>query len=106
MPIPTAALRHRITVEPYEGTTGTGGPVYGEPVALRARLVGKRRAVRTRDGVDVIADATADIRPGATIPAESRVIRDGRVYEVLAVVDVEDLGRPWARQLILEGPKP
>lgn len=106
MPIPTAVLRTRIIIRPYQGTTGTGQPVYGDPIARRARWVGKRKAVRTREGVDVIASATADIRPNLTVPAESQVTRNDQIYEVLDVIDVEDLERPWARQLILEGPKP
>lgn len=88
------------------GTTGTGQPVYGAAVSVPGRFVGKRRAVRRSDGTDVIADATFDVRPGLDVPAESRVTRDGKVYEVLAVSDAEDLTRSHHKALILEGPKP
>lgn len=105
--IPSAVLATPITLEPREGTSGTGAPVYGQPVELRCRWAGRRRAVRRSDGTDVIASATADIRPGLHVPTESRVTRrDGETWDVLDVVDIEDLHRPFARQLILEGPKP
>jgi hypothetical protein len=106
VPIPTAALPQRITIEAYQGTSGTGQPVYGPARTVRARVVGKRRAVRTREGVDVIADAMADVRPGATVPAESKVTVDSRVYEVLGIAESVELRRPHHAALILEGPKP
>lgn len=107
MPIPTASLPHRITVEPHQGTTGTGEPVYGAPLSLRARVVGKRRAVRNSDGVDVIADATAQLRPDVGhIPTESRVTHQGQLWDVLGWAQQQDLRRPHHVELLLEGPQP
>jgi hypothetical protein len=103
--IPTAALRHRITIEPYEGS-GALGPIYGDPITdVPARVVGKRRAVRTASGTDVIASAVCVIRPALDVRAESRVIHNGRRYVVLDVADSEDLTRPHHRELILDGPQ-
>lgn len=107
MPIPTALLRETVTVEPYEGTTGQGEPTYGEPLTYRARILGKRRAARTKDGTDVISDAVAVIRPsGREFPPESRLTRaDGRIYEVLGVAASEDLHSTHNEELILQGPR-
>jgi hypothetical protein len=104
--IPTAVLRERATIRPYQGTTGTGAPAFGPPLTrVPCRLVGKRRAVRTRDGVDVIADAVVQIRPGYDIVAESTVEIRGRTYTVLVVSDAEELARPHHTDLIVEGPR-
>lgn len=109
--IPTAALRQRVTLRRYLGEGGTGGPVFADPLAdVPARLVGKRRAVRTREGTDVIADATCDLRPvhkGQTLDvlAESEVVDGDRTYTVLGVADLMDLTRPHGIQLLLAGPR-
>lgn len=104
--IPTAVLRERATIRPYLGTSGQGAPLFGTPLTgVPGRLVGKRRAVRTREGVDVIADATLDVRPGLDVVAESEVQVRGRTYTVLAIADAEELNRPHHTELILEGPR-
>lgn len=101
MRVPSSLLRSSITVEPYLGA-GAYGPSYGTAVTLRARVEGRRRAVRRPDGTDVIASATATIRPeGPDVPVESRVVHAGRTYEVLDVVLGEGLTRPTYRELIL-----
>lgn len=101
MRVPTALLRERITVEPFEGS-GAYGPVYGAAFTLRARVEGRRRAVRTTGGTDVIASATATIRPDAReVPVESKVTHGDRDYEVLDVILGEGLTGPTYRELIL-----
>mgnify|MGYP007075790353 CR=1 FL=1 len=107
MPIPTASLPHRITVEPHTGTTGTGEPVYGAPMQLKARVVGKRRLITTAEGNNVLADATAQLRPDVGhIPTESRVTHQGRLWEAHGWAQQEDLRRGHHVELILQGPKP
>lgn len=104
--IPTAVLRERVTIEPYLGD-GAYGPLFGAPLeAVPARIVGKRRAVRTSAGVDVIASATATIRPTLDVPAQSRITRaDDSTWVVLDVADAEELASRHHRDLILEGPQ-
>lgn len=109
--IPTAVLPHRVTLRAYQGEGGTGGPVFGPDLTdVPARIVGKRRAVRTRDGADVIADATCDLRPrhrGQTLDvlAQSEVTHGDRTYTVLGVAETVDLTRAHGVQLLLEGPR-
>lgn len=104
--IPTAVLRHRVTIQAYVGDSAYG-PTWDIPMdRVPARVVGRRRAVRTSTGVDVIADATATIRPGRDIPAESLLTHRGRTYTVVGVADAEDLTGPAGVELILAGPRP
>lgn len=100
MLVPRSLLNRTITVEPYEGSSAYG-PVYGEPVEMRARVEGRRRTVRRPDGVDVISQASATIRPGTPVPAESRVTIDGQAYWVLDVVQGEGLTGPAYVELVL-----
>jgi hypothetical protein len=104
--IPTAALPHRVTVERYAGPSAYG-PTWDAPVKMRARLTGRRRAVKTADGVDVIADATAEVRPCKAIPAESKITDShGREFTVVGVADNPGLVRDHNTELILSGPRP
>ena len=103
--IPTALLPHRVTIEAYQGNSANG-PVFADPVTIRARVVGKRRAVRTREGVDVITSAVAVVRPTIEVPAESKLTHGARTFIVLDVADGEDFnGRTHNRELMLEGPQ-
>lgn len=108
MQVPTSLLPDRITIEPYLGS-GAYGPSYGDPVTLRARVEGRRRAVRTSGGVDVIGQATATVRPTpaamAAAAVESKVTHGDRTYEVLDVVRGEGLTRLSHLELILGGPR-
>lgn len=103
--IPTAALPHRVTVARYLGNSAYG-PTWGAPVRMRARVTGKRRAVKTSNGVNVIADATCVLRPCKEIPAESTLTHHGRIYTVLGVMDNPGLVRDHNTELILTGPRP
>lgn len=108
--IPTAALRERVTIELYRGDTAYG-PSWADPIdGVPIRIVGKRRAVRTREGVDVIASAVGQVRPTfrgspLEVPGSSRITRaDGSTWIVLDVANAEELSSPHHRDLILEGP--
>jgi hypothetical protein len=104
-------LLQRVSLRRFLGDSAYG-PVWAYPVdGIPARIVGKRRAVRTREGTDVISDATCDLRPVhkgqpiGEIPAESGIIDGTRTYRVLGVADIEDLTRRHGVQLLLEGPQ-
>lgn len=106
MKVPTSLLPDLIEVEPYLGD-GAYGPTYGAPVTMRARVEGRRRAVRTATGIDVIGSAVAFVRPEAQahVPVESRVRHGGRTYEVLDVAVGKAMRRPSHLELILGGPR-
>lgn len=96
-------LPHMITVQPYAGDSAFG-PVKDDPTPIRARVDGRRRMVRTSTGETVIGSAVATIRPQATeIPTRSKVVHGSRTFEVLEVVTIEELRRPFAVELILSG---
>jgi hypothetical protein len=102
--VPTSLLPHTVTLAPFEGTSGSQGPVYGAPVTVKARLEGKRRAVRTSTGIDVIGSATAIVRPDVAVAAEDHLVHGEHTYEVLVVTEGEGLRQRAYRELILEGP--
>lgn len=70
--IPGFLLRHRVTVEPYEGQ-GAAGPVYGSAFTVRCLIDNKRRTVRGIDGDQVLSSAMLLCPPGTRIPNQSRV---------------------------------
>lgn len=102
--IPTAALPHKITIEAYEGDTAEG-PSFGPGCTVKARVVGKRRMVRTSDGRDVMAVATITIRPGIDVPAESRISHGDQTYTVLDAGESAELRGPHSWRLICDGPR-
>jgi hypothetical protein len=104
MPIPTSTLPHIITIEPYEGDTAEG-PSYGTATTVRARVVAKRRMVRTGNGADVTASATITVRPGVTVPAESKVTHGDRTYTVLDAANGHELRGTHSWQLLCDGPR-
>lgn len=103
MPIPTASLPHRVTIEAYLGDTAYG-PTFAAATAVRARKVGRRRAVRTSDGVDVISSASFVFRPDVTLAAGSRITHGTDTYTVLDVAESIELHRGYALEVLVEGP--
>ena len=50
-----------IQVEPYQGA-GAHGPLYGEPVTVRALMDAKRRRIRDTEGDEVVSETTLRVR--------------------------------------------
>lgn len=101
MRVPSSLLRQRITIEPYQGETGSTGPAYGPGRVVRARVEGARRTIRKPGGVDVVTSAVAYVRPDVPVEAQARVTCEGRTYTVVDVVDGQGLARPSHRELML-----
>jgi len=99
--LPSSVLRQRITGRPYLGSTGTKGAAYGEPRTVRARVVGRRRVVRSSTGTQRTSTQTAEVRPGDEFPTQSQVVFEGETYEVAEVVPMQGLSRPAGYQLVL-----
>lgn len=102
--IPGRFLRHRITIEPYLGISGTG-PLYGLGVEVRCFLDQKTRNVRTPAGDTVVSSSTAYASPGTTAPPLSRVtLPGGRQTTVIqdAPRDSGGLGAPDHVEIQLE----
>lgn len=93
--LPGLWLRHRVTVEAYEGDAAAG-PVYGDPVVVRCFLEEKNRLVRAPDGREVTSGATFYCRLDAVeAPPESRVtLADGRQTTVIAQLRRDGGGLP------------
>ncbi|KOX16571.1 MULTISPECIES: hypothetical protein [unclassified Streptomyces] len=84
--LPEFLLRHRITVEAYEGD-GAYGPVYGAPVPeVPALVAASVRMVRAPDGREVTSSAQIIAAPDLACPVGSRItLPDGRVTTALSV---------------------
>ncbi|OAR21906.1 hypothetical protein A8W25_28120 [Streptomyces sp. ERV7] len=84
--VPAWLLRHRITIQPYQGD-GAYGPVYGPPIAGVPALVAETvRTVRNPQGREVISTAQIIAAPDLHCPAESRItLPDGRTTRVISV---------------------
>lgn len=92
--IPGWLLRHRITIEPYEGDSSKG-PVYGPPQRVRCFVDEQTRAVRSPGGENVTSSSTAYTAPGVRAPALSRVtLPSGRQTTVIAALDRDGGGLP------------
>lgn len=103
--IPTALLPHTVQIRPAAGMTGTGTPLLGDAVTVRARVDGTRRMVRTATGQDVIGDAMAFVRPNVAVDTEASLSFDGKTYDVIDVTIAVELGRDHHKALTLQGPR-
>jgi hypothetical protein len=83
MSAPGFIFKQAVTVEPYEGETGAGGPAYGDPVPVRAHIEPSVRLVIDSGGREVKAEALALVPTGTTIPPESRLNWNGRAFRVI-----------------------
>ncbi|MEV8353194.1 hypothetical protein ACFVTT_33995 [Streptomyces niveus] len=92
--VPGWLLRHRITIEPYNGESSTG-PVYAPPTEVRCFVDEQTRAVRSPGGEEITSSSTAYTAPGTTAPPLSRVtLPSGRTTTVIAALDRNGGGLP------------
>ncbi|MGY4988910.1 hypothetical protein [Streptomyces nigrescens] len=76
--VPGWLLRHRITVECYQGDSAYG-PTYGEPVCVPALVSAVRKQVADKDGRETLATAQIIAGPELECPPGSRLtLPDGR----------------------------
>jgi hypothetical protein len=99
--ISSALLNEDLPLEPYEGESGHNTHIYGTPVSVRARFVGKRRLVRKSDGQEIISSGTVLLRPDIVCPLKSRITRAGRAYEVVEVLPISELNRAHHQEVLV-----
>lgn len=66
-------LVHTVTVEPFEGESGYGGPVYGPPVDTTCFVDETTRMVRDGNGTETVSSTTIYAAKDAPITGGSRV---------------------------------
>lgn len=91
--IPRWLLRHRITVEPFEGNF-SHGPKYGAAFVYKCFVDDGRTLQLDKDGAEVISSARAFGVLTDKIPIESRVTVNGRVTFVMEVKRRDGGGLP------------
>lgn len=105
--IPTASLRDTVSITPPAGTSGTGVPVYGTPVAgVPTSMVTDAKTIRDMFGRDVTAGAASIVRPTVAVAVGSLITHSTGRYEVLEIRRVSELRRPHHIELLLDGPRP
>ncbi|MEV0559451.1 hypothetical protein AB0I27_39145 [Streptomyces sp. NPDC050597] len=94
MNVPGWLLRHRVTVEPYDGDSAYG-PTYRPPFEVRALVGETRKLTRNREGVEVTSTAQIITAPGLDCPAESRItLPSGRTTKAISVAHHTAPGLP------------
>ncbi|MEV7991564.1 hypothetical protein AB0O67_06520 [Streptomyces sp. NPDC086077] len=94
MRVPGWLLRHRVTVEPYDGDSAYGA-TYRPPVEVRALVAEATKLTRNREGVEVTSTAQIITEPGLDCPAESRItLPSGRITKALSVAQHTAPGLP------------
>ncbi|PBC80113.1 hypothetical protein BX265_4949 [Streptomyces sp. TLI_235] len=101
--LPAALMRHRITVEPYLGSSAYG-PKYGpEVTGVRCFLEERTRLVRAPGGEEVVSSSTAYAPLATVCPARSRVtLPDGRTTTVIAALRHDGGGLPTPDHLEIQ----
>lgn len=92
MDIPTVFLRHRVLVEPYMGSSGSG-PVYDEAVSVAAMV--DTTGTLAGDKSETTGSPTTLIcrlNQAPVLVPESRVSYQGRVYRVASAARRDDAG--------------
>lgn len=66
-------LRQTLTIKPKIGE-GAAKPLYGEPVAYKARIEAKRRQSRDTSGTVRVSDYVAWLRPDAAVAVGDQAV--------------------------------
>lgn len=89
--VPKWRLRHRATVEPYAGDTGSG-PAHDPPKQVRGLVEDKRRLVRNDEGAEVVSETTfyTRLEHADRFNAGARVTVNGRTSTVITAARWDD----------------
>ena len=83
-------LRQTLTIKPKIGE-GAAKPLYGEPVAYKARIEAKRRQSRDTSGTVRVSDYVAWLRPDAAVAVGDQAVVFSRTLVVLKVTEMRGL---------------
>lgn len=86
-----ALMPHQVTIQRFTGRDLFGQPQYGPPEVYRARVVGKQRLVRSRDGTEKVSATQVYVFGAPAVSVEDRItLPDGSQPPILAVSRVPD----------------
>jgi hypothetical protein len=92
--VPNELLRETIVIRPYGGS-GARGPVYEEPISVRASVQQTQRLMTDFEGVSVTVDTLVILRPEVgVIRAESKIEWNGETFRVIRSYPMPDGRRP------------
>lgn len=92
--VPGFLLRHRVTVEAYQGASSRGD-VYASAVVVRCLWDDSAQQVTTAGGEQVTSTSSYIALPAHKPPLNSRVtLPDGRITRVVKVGRVDGAGLP------------
>lgn len=92
-----------ITVRPRTGE-GAFGPTFGAEKTVKARVVFRRRLIKSAQGDDLMAEATVltDPRAADDIPLQAEVVIDGQTFTAQQSFKPENLnGAPLHQEVLL-----
>lgn len=93
--VPGWLLRHRITVEVYQGDTAYGPSFGPQVVDIPALVAAAHKQLTDKDGRDVVATAQIITAPGLDCPPGSRItLPGGRTTTALTVNEHTAPGLP------------
>lgn len=92
--LPAWLLPHRVSVEPYLGTSAYG-PRFGEPVEVAAMAAESIKRVRNATGAEVVSTAQVITAAGLDCPTGSRItLPTGRTTTAITVAHHTAPGLP------------
>lgn len=84
----TALYRHKVTVEPFTGSTAVGES-FGTGVEVKCRFRNHRKVLRSSDGDEVVADASFICRADEPVSEKDKVTRGSTEYRVVEIKPAE-----------------
>jgi hypothetical protein len=99
--IPNMYLRHKVTIQLYSGSSGTG-IVYGETIVKRAHVVSGRPTSINVGAEEITADTQVFVNFPPDIPARSLVTWNGLKYTVIGVDKHSAPGLPTPDHQVLK----
>lgn len=82
---PDFAFRQTVTVTALQGTSGTGKPIYSDPILMRCRIEPEIRKIISVDGVEVITKGFIMMTAGTRFPVGTIIQWEGIKYKLLAL---------------------
>ena len=80
---PDFAFKQTVIVQPYKGLTGTGKPIYAEPIEMKCRIEPSTRKVIDAKGNEVIASGFIMLTAGTRLEAGSIIVWEGVRYSLI-----------------------
>lgn len=82
---PDFSFIHEAVIEEFKGVSGSGKPIYAEPVTMKCRIQPRIKRITDAKGNEVVAGGRIMFTAGTRLSTGTKITYESRTYELITL---------------------